>query len=410
MMKKIIKKIAGFLVAGTLSAGVLTGCVSCPTKSVKENIVVLLGNHANAAIFDTSEVEEEIVNACMTYGTVTIIAVDGEPYLVDKFNIPEQKSGLSEEKRHSIAKTQAHQILEAAENAVPKTPELDTLQAVQMAARELHNVDGHKKLIIADSGLSTKGLLQFQSLRLDSDKSEEITKKLNEENAIPDLENISVSWTGIANTTLPQIELYEKNRKILMKTWESILKEGNAKEVNFYTGLSQKPSSQENLPDVTVVEIEEPALLIDTSNIVLSKEPKRVISFDEEIIKFKPGSPELLSSKKQVIKALSSIINDVTINRDSKILLAGTTASAGTREELAALSLHRTETIKKIMIDSGVRPEQIVTAGLGFNELFTKKDTDKHGKFIEDKGKANRKVIVTNIESDTAKSILKNVK
>ena len=110
-------------------------------------------------------------------------------------------------------------------------------------------------------------------------------------------------------------------------------------------------------------------------------------------------------------EALAPVAEIILAHPGYPILLAGTTAQFGTQESCVALSERRTEAVKNLLVnDFGVPESQLITKGLGYaDDPFVRgRDVDADGNFIESEGAKNRRVVVLNAESETAKQILGN--
>ncbi len=360
MKNSIVRKLlVGILTIMLMSC--LTGCVNPWAKrepekqDVKKNVVVLMGNTANEASFDPSTMKDTIKDACKTCGTVSIIQLDGDPYLVDTLKIPAYKDGISDTKKEQIASNQCAQIMAILEKCEPKTPELDVLKGLQMASRQLAQVEGEKVLLVASSGLATKGLVNFADVYLEKDQSKEILENLDAEKAIPNFSDTHIVWTGMGDTIAPQIDLYDKHRDNLMNTWKLILEESTATSVDMNTKLSVETVAKEGVPDVSEVPILQPASLWSEGDFAFSKkeDSEYIYKYDGDKLSFKPGSPELLTSEKTVQQMFEKLIKHMKEDKSYEVLLVGTTASAGTDKELKQLSLKRTETVKQILVNAG---------------------------------------------------------
>lgn len=389
-----------------MSVILLTGCHE--ESTTKKNLVVLVGNTKNEALINFSSIEDKIKEVCDVCGTITIIQVDGNPYIVDQLKIPERKKFISENKKKEIITTQYSQIKALLTQCMPKTDEVDTLKALQMASRALADCIGEKEVIVLHSGLSTKGLINFTQILLESEQSEKIVSNLIEEQAIPDFKDVNIIWSGLGETVYPQDDLYNKNRNNLQADWEAVLKESKADNVTFLSGvtLNTNTNANTNLPFVSEVPIVKPASIWEEGYEFNSK---KIFKYDGEKIEFKPETDEILTSNSEVLLLFSKLIQYMKFNPEYKIMLIGTTASPGDEGGSIELSLKRVETIKKIFVDlGGVLESQIITVGLGFDNELTEKDTDENGKLVESLARKNRAVFVTGMESDLAKKILNN--
>lgn len=108
-------------------------------------------------------------------------------------------------------------------------------------------------------------------------------------------------------------------------------------------------------------------------------------------------------------EALKPVAEVILAHPDHPILLAGTTATAGTQESCIILSNKRAEAVKNLLVSAyGVPESQIRTIGLGFEaDPFVRgKDRDTNGNFVETEGAKNRRVVVLDIDDPIAKELL----
>lgn len=371
--------------------------------------VVLDGRgHANMAALNPQKAEGFITEVCKSYGSVSLIAVDGAPYLIDSVDIPKGKAGLPDDKKEKIAKQQASEILGVLQKNKAKTAEVDLLSALQMAAQRLVSLDGEKRILVMDSGVSTTNLLDMSKTLLEGIDIERLVEKLKKEKAIPELEGVQVIWLGLAQVAEPQVRLQQKHRDNLQRIWEEILIEAGADAI-FYSDLSIDSTADETLPSVKQVQIPEPPSVLQEKDYDIREMARKNISyrFGEETVAFRPDSAQLLTSKGEVRKIFAPLISFLKENPEEKILLAGNTSSAGKQARLVQLSEKRCQTIKRIMIEEGVKAGQIKTVGLGyFGSQFTQNDRRKDGSLDEKIARKNRSVVVMSYRSDTAQMLL----
>lgn len=420
-MVRTIKKIMITIAAKAAKLGVIFICLlvttmfsACSTRKAEKepvNAVILDGRkHANIAELNVEKAEKFIGDVCNSYGYISIITVDGEPFLHGSIDVPEQKKNLSAQKQKDIAEKQKNEIMEFLQQNKAKTPQVDTLAALQMGARALEAQEGKKRMLIMDSGLQTKGLVDFSQSLLENVEPDKIVEQLKNDNAIPELQGAEVIWIGLGETCAPQSELQQKHRENLQNVWEAILVESGA-NVTFYSDVAVKKEADETLPYVNTVQIAKQASVLTREEIQTEMKEITVknisYKFDEESISFKPNTAELLTSKKNVKKVLEPITNYLIENRAEKIFLAGTTASVGTQEGAVALSEKRCETVKKIIVEAGVNKNQIQVIGMGYENPFTIPDRNEDNSLDEKRAKKNRSVIVMSADSDTAKVLCK---
>ena len=93
-------------------------------------------------------------------------------------------------------------------------------------------------------------------------------------------------------------------------------------------------------------------------------------------------------------RTLSAIAESVVAS-GARITLTGTTATDGTRQGRAQLSLDRAEAVKTILVSLGLPAGSITTKGVGINHPSHIADLDKNGRLIPDQAAKNRTVILT---------------
>ncbi len=404
-MFKSVKKFVINMIICYMAVILLTGCGQGNSVTEK-NLVVLVGNTKNEASINVSAIEDKIKDVCNVCGTITIIQIDGNPYIVEQLKIPERKKGISQTKKEQIIAEQCSQIKALLTQCVPKTEEIDTLKALQMASRALANCTGEKEVILLHSGLSTKGMVDFTQIFLESEQSEKLVSNLIEEQAIPDFKDVNIVWSGLGETVYPQADLYDKNRRNLQADWKAVLEASGADSVNFLSGVALNKNADTNLPFVSEVPIVKPASIWEKQDCEFNLE--EIFKYDGDKIQFKPDTDELLTSNSEILLLFSKLIQYMKSNSEYRIMLIGTTASPGDEDGRRELSLKRVAAIKKIFVDSGkVLESQIITVGLGYDNELTVNDTDENGMLVELQAKQNRAVFVTNMESDLAKKFLK---
>ena len=399
-----INKIVYLVMLSLVVSVMFIGCGKTE-QNTKYNVSVVWGRHSNTYKLNIQDVEEYIKAANESYGFVSLIELDGKPFMLDSYDIPEFKSGLmglSEkniEKKLNVYYQKIYQTLKECE---PKEEEVDVMAAIKLAKTSLDAVEeGEKIIVINDSGVSTKGVVNFTDSILDNIDAEEVVRNLKETDSFIDLSGYKIVWYGLGNVAAPQEELSSHNVNVLKKIWESIFKAFGA-EVEFVMTVPGN-EIEKDLPNVSTIDILAPVNSISEKGF----EKDKVIEFKEEDLKFKPESSELLISYDKAVAQLTNIISYLKEKTEAQILICGTTASVGRQNEAVALSKDRCEMIKKIIVKNGVREKQISTIGLGFEKHpFHINDIDKKGKLVEDKAKKNRSVFILHKDSNLAKKIL----
>jgi outer membrane protein OmpA-like peptidoglycan-associated protein len=409
-MKKLI---VAFGVICTAILFIVTGCTSSGSNETTEEIhlAVVLGNHRNAPKTNLALIESFVQEACLSYGSVTLVCDDGAPYTT-VIDIPVQQEKLSESKYQSIANDETKQILEAAATMQAKTDEVDTLKAIQLASRALSSVESKtggkvvEKLVIMDSCLSTTGLVNFSKNKLTDISEKEIVKQLEELNEIPNLSNVEVTVYTCGDTAGEQAELTTSNRENLRNVWKAILEAGGAK-VNMKNDLPLSVEYTDELPSVTPVTVVQNSVEITTSKEVEDVfQGGAVLSFDEKTIRFEEGSAEL-ADVTAATKALDYVIEYMNSHEDFELLISGTTACWGGEEYCLKLSKQRAEVICSLIEKQGIDKKRITTVGLGYSyDEFYTYDQTPEGNLDETLAPQNRSVKLMNLNSKIAVDIL----
>ena len=389
MKSKMKKMVLPFLM---IVIFMVTGCKEGnPPSDTPTHTVIVCGSRSNSAytsFLNTEEVKSTVMESTESFGSVTLIVSDGQPFVAEKFQINESEKNLSNKKKAQIASQQADQILVTAQELTAVAPEEDLLSSLQLADRSLSGVDGKKQIIVIDSGLSTAGKVNFFNSKLleEIGMEKQLYKFLDEEKELPGLDGVDVLWMGLGDTAGQQEACPAAVRDTLKKVWETVLT--GAKSVTFSSAVPGN-EPERDLPSVSVVEYPEDKVF----------EP---VVFDNKTLMFQADSTELadISAAKAV---LLPMVNELKDNR-IQIAIFGTTATVGSNNSCIAFSEARAQTVKDILVDMGLPEDQIAyVKGLGYNNIFHTDDRLPDGTLDPLKAEKNRSVIVMSI--DDAKKI-----
>lgn len=417
-LNKMIKKVAIVGLMGAITMGV-SGCVPGAMNEITpeaEHIAIVASTTKNEGTVDTGSLSDGISDITLiSDSTATVVLADGKPEMVDTYTIPKFKPGISENKKKQLAENYATQIINVMSALTPNDEELDLFASIDLAARQLQSYsEGNKTLYIVSSGLSTKGLVNFTDLYLEDDHSEELCEALSKN--LPCLSGVKVMWFGLGEVAKDSIQtpLYESNRDILMSTWKKVLVNAGVSENDIYFSSAVSVNIDRdttNLPYVSEIPIAQPGSLIVDVDFEMpkgtsSKSKKNQVLNLQESVSFKPDSTEL-KDKAKAKNSLEKIIKYLKENTNSKILLVGTTSSAGEKKFLEEFSYKRAESIKHLLLSSGVKSKQVICIGAGYGSNLTIKDRDEKNNLIENKAQRNRTVwLFTDAESASAKKLI----
>ena len=406
---KMKKVCTVMMVTMIMLASVLTGCGGNArgnggTGETGENnitsedtvsVSVVVGAHSNANIISVNAevIEEQVYQCAYTYGTVSLIRADGKPEEFLKANIPEPSTdGLSDRKLESIAEDYRDEILATFNtDGEAKYPEVDTLDAIRLASNTLQTIgNGDKYLVVADTGLSTAGYLNFCENDLFNTPTDEIINALSEEKAIPDLEGVNVVWLYAGQVAEPQERLSEVQKAKLIEIWTAVLEESGVASEN----IDFRPDSASNtaysgLPEVSVVNADERKTDIT---------PLETVVLDPESVSF-VGDEAIFVDREQAEQAISSVAHILIQHPDNKVYVVGCTASSTGREGFCqSLSENRAQAVVQVLKEYGVPKDQMVAIGVGDYAPWHVEDLDENGKQIEEYAKQNRCVVVVDTQ------------
>ena len=388
------KGISLLLMVVVLLTTMLTGCSNGNTTESAVSLV--LGNHKYFPKINlhAETIYQKIYDAAYSYGDCSVIVVDGNPYVGADYNIKKPDANIDDTKRRQISKQNTEQIIAESTTMIAQTPEIDTLSAIDCSSALLKSSSAKvKEMLVFDSGLSTKGLVDFSSERIIDVDPILIVEPLSELHALPKLSGINVVWTGLGEVCGEQDELPSTYKYKLENIWKAIIEAAGGTVEFVNVPLSTSPR-EEALPSCKTVPIINDSLNLSGAVI----EP---IKFSETI-KF-VGDKAIYIDENAAKDALEPIGKFLVSNPTKTILIVGTTASTGTESSCLTLSKNRAETCKKTLIEMGVSPNQIETLGLGRKTCFIRvDDTDSTGALIDKLAQQNRAVFIFDSDSDEA--------
>lgn len=384
--------------------GCLVGCTEGESTQNAIDLAIVSGYHANSPIpaFRSTTVQTAIENCTATYGSVCLIVNDGSPHVVADYNISKPEKSLSSTKKVEVSQAQANQIISVLSGAKAITPEVDTLASIALAARSLEDAQGEKYIIIADSGLSTSGYLNFTQNLLRAD-SHTVIDYLVDTKALPALSDICITWVGLGDVAGNQDVLTPSGLETLKSIWSGVLYAAGARSVEFTAdlpGVSTTESS--SLPYVTPVPIlQDTPLTIDVSNICFDAP----LILGEEKILFLPDTSTFADCD-AAMATLKPIADYMVSHPSFQILLAGTTATAGSNDDCKHLSKARAMAVKELLTSMGVDEHQVAaTIGLGYDHKYHVPDIGVNG-LQNENAPANRSVIIFDASSEAAVEML----
>lgn len=378
----------------------LCGCLesSRDTTSVSDDgeisvaVVSRVSSNFGAIPVNTAQLNELLSMAAHRYGNVFIIRDDGAPDVVASYRVSAPTvSGLSKERINTEEEKTVNTIKAGFSETVAKTPEVDTLRAIELGAQSLESQSGEKYLIVMDSGLSTTGYLNFTTGILRA-KPDDVVSALERAHAIPDLKDVHVIWLFMGQVQAPQQTLSNIQLDNLREIWNALLTASGAADVDFRNDDRTILSSLNNLPSVSLVEADErvPENIPVMDTVVLDSENVRFV-----------GDLAIFSDPDTAEKAIGTVAQSMRQHPDSNVFVVGTTA--GKASDFAMnLSKERAEAVMTVLVAKGIDENRMICVGIGPNDPWHIIDTDSNGKLIEHLAEQNRKVLIIDTHSADA--------
>lgn len=383
------------------------------------NLVLVLGTtrYFPAVSLNTEDLSSQVYEVCDTYGNVSALIADGDPYLACDYTVKAPGVWITKGKKRQLSTNYTSQIMSGLVAAKPKTPETDTLTAISKGASILHSTaqDSDRKMVIYGSGLDTTSVLNFAEQDLIHTPAESIVKQLKNMNAIPDLTEISsVTWIGIGQTCGEQSKLTADYEYRLKELWKAILLEGGIPEdaLKFDDSPimeSDTDGSNEELPECSTVPVVEERVKSSSTTKVedTGKEIAEVTKWDgDSSLQFQGDKAEFTDGEAALVE-LSPVADYLKANPDEKIYIFGMTATmtgGGPNIELAEA---RANACRTVLLEQGAGEGQITVVGLGqLDNPLRVHDVDESGKQIQELAQQNRAVVIVKAESELVDTLL----
>lgn len=397
--KVFISILLGGVMCMTMAC-LVTGCSDTGNEEIA--LAVVGSPHSNEPSFplNAASIKDKLYNCCYTYGSVSFITNDGNPKVVYQTDIPKpEKSGLSENKKKTIASNYTNQLLKELSNLSSEVSEVNTLKAITYAAQTFSgsSTSADKVLVIMDSGLSTVGYLDFTKGLLNAD-TDSIVEALKKAEAIPNLTDVNVVWMYLGQTAEPQQELSETEKHKLKEIWQSILTEGGAKSIGFVNDIaSDEPD--DSLPSVSVVDVQERSIDVEPVEVVIEP-PIETIVLDNTSVRFIGDKAEFVDYE-EASSVLEQYAQVLLKHPNNKVYVIGTTAT-GSTDFCNELSINRANAVCQVLVSYGVPESQLIPIGMGYEDPWHIDDVDDSGKQIEEYACQNRKVLIVDVNGDDA--------
>lgn len=397
-----MKKNLMILMMLTLMVVLLAACNDEPAPITAGCIAYSSRSNCKPVNFESEAIRNLTEDVAESYGTLGAVCIDGNPDIVGNVgfdDVPEQVKEDGSRRIKEDAKKRVSSFISTVAEYSADDPETDLLAALQLAVRSVRsNKDAERMVIVAaDSGLDTCGEANFRKNLLSADP-DRIAEDLYRREAIPDFSGITVVFQNLGDVESPQGELTLKQVNRLKEIWRAIV-EKTGGEVCFDDALPADRSTEEKFPDVTVIDLPREVAIDYTGNGEIDLADALIIS--EERVKFIGDSDKYADSSaaESILKPIAAYL---AANEKIRILLIGTTAGDENSEYNVKLSKQRAEAVRSTLVGMGVDARRIAVLGMGNSDPWHIPGVGTEG----DMAAQNRKVVLLDAESETAKAIV----
>lgn len=404
-MKKMMLFVTMILICLTLQGCtdfISNGDTSDDEGVVSAALVIRMGKCLGMVSVDDAMLKATIDDLFVNGARVSVVRCDGMPEIVSQFSVNRlDTKGLSEYRAEQQRSEAEQFILSEINKCRPVYSQVDTLQAINVAACHLQNSRGKKIIIVVDSGLGTAGYLDFTKGLLNADTGL-VIDLLKKASAIPELSGIQVVWLGCGKTAAPQEPLSETQIVHLREIWQAVLTEAGA-TVKFYDALLTAVDVAD-FPDVALVEVESRTIEIPEDVLIDEVEVPILdtVVLDSSKIRF-VGDKAVFVDREEASKELYEVAKTLILNPQNRVLVVGTTAGGNDNAFCRELSAARAEAVKEVLMSYGIDESRMVCIGLtGPQDPFHINDLDEKGKMIEEIARKNRKVMIIDVNSEDA--------
>lgn len=398
----------------------LTGCgnntVATDTAKVsKPAVAYVMANTACAKTVDSSApiVQDTMIECAENYGYSFIVRVDGSPELVsaENLDIDEQYKNASKERLSRDARNRATNLLTVLDDVSAVYPEVDYLEGLRCAGASLRSLDSSytsRSIICCGTGLSTAGYLNFTNNLL-SAEPEVIVEMLREREVLPDLNDITVYWLGMAQVAAPQEKLTPKQVENLENIWKAVVEASGGEFVpNEYITVTSETGPSAEYPSVSTVEIPADRPIVFEPK-VLDKVEEAGSVFEEPVVLGESqvefvGDEATYLHPELAVETIRPIAEYLIAHDSVNFLLIGSTAGDVTNDSTLRLSRDRADAVKNTLVELGVAAERITTVGMGSDDPWHISGVGYDGPVAS----SNRKVVLIDASSEQAVEIMNN--
>lgn len=387
---------------GEAPGGSVTG-IECPSDVLRQNVVVVVGVHANmprptltaAAGTPTSpELTCALDHLLIEGGDLTVIGVDGQPEASTERLAPmSTKASPQNERGWERVLRDERSKLEQLLAVSAEHEGADLYRALELALRSASIDPEGSAVFVLDNGLTDRGVVDLtQTQWFDTDASLAVETLAESGPPLQESPGATVVLSGMAATALPQEPLSIEQERMVSAIWTELLQRAGAT-------VKVKPAAwATNASNPTELKT---GLVMPEEEGVSPPPPPPPVPLDPDALGFTPDDavPDL---SEDAVGALRRFVQFQEEEEDARLYVIGRTDSTPTTRWASneRLSQARADAVRDVLVELGADRRQIVSSGQGYvgcppDGGQARADTQKQAK--------NRIVIVGVFETDDAK-------
>jgi len=382
--------LAAILTVGCSSLTGLTGAhtvaAACPHP---DGVMLIIGAHQDVPAPSLSASQDPRV-ACLVTSAIRdkkpvwIVAVAGQPQLV-QLKLVNGTGSLAQQDSPWVS--QNLQRVEAAVAAArPDSAGADDLAALAVAADAARAAGApHAWLVLLDSGLDDRGVLDFTVPGVLAAVPSEVASQLKGDGDLPPLRGFTVVLAGLGYTSSPQVLPSAKWRGNITAIWAAVTAAAGA-AVEVIPVPVQGPSVRTGEP---VKQVRLPAVQPFTPVI-----GRTFVLDGESAARFRPDSTAF-ADPATAARALARFARWLAADPARHARLVGTTADVGPMAGQVRLSVRRADRARTELVALGASFVQISVTGVGSDFPQFKPDRSPSGTLLAGPATLNRSVRIT---------------
>ena len=375
------------LLAAALVAVTLTACSGSASsgpcdQSAKRNLGVVAGSTANEPATQLpASAAAQLKATGESNGSVTIVIPSGKPELRGTTLLGSTANDAivcRSDQRNKLA-----QVTEYIDGLKASSPEVDFLDAIDQAAR---NLGSHSMgVLVVGSGLQTVDPLNFAVKGLLTADPAQVVADLKSKGELPtDLTGVTVYWSGLGDVAGAQQPLTITARSSLQSIWSAIVKAAGGT-----LAVLPEPASgaaAPGLPAVATVSVPAATTNTDWTHPIIVR--------DSDLLFVKNTST--FSDPAKAARVLAGLVPSIEQN-GQVVTITGTASKdqATTNAADIVLSRQRADAVEQALVQLGVPASLLATAGVGHEWCGFKPETDAAGHYSDALAEQNRTVILT---------------